>query len=80
MGRLAGLQYKTTPSPVADNAPLKLGDRVIFYDGKDNPVKGIARWIGVNRVAMPSGDTIVGIETVSSVFKLYVGMLWLKYA
>jgi len=55
------------PSPAKD-APLKLGDRVIFYDSKDSPVKGIVRWIGVNKVAMPSGGTIVGIETVSNIY------------
>lgn len=67
MGKLSGSERKTTPLPIAEGAPLKLGDRVIFYNERDDPVKGTARWIGVNRVAMPSGATIVGIETVSSI-------------
>ena len=67
MGKLSGSEHKSTPSPVAaENAPLKLGNAVIFYNERDDPVKGTARWIGVNRVAMPSGAMIVGIETVSS--------------
>ena len=67
IGKLSGSEHKSTPSPVAKDAPLKLGDGVIFYNERDDPVKGTARWIGVNRVAMPSGAMIVGIETVSSI-------------
>ena len=63
--KLSGAGYKIPPSPVPDSAPLKLGDGVVFYDANDNPVKGTARWIGVNKVALPSGAMIVGIEMVS---------------
>ena len=44
---------------------LKIGDNVIVYDDKDQPIRGTVRWIGVNKAAAPSGDEIVGIETVS---------------
>ena len=47
------------------NAPLKLGDIVKFYDDSDRPVNGIVRWIGRNRDVLRSGSRIVGIETVS---------------
>ena len=47
------------------DAPLKLGDKVIFYDEEDKPVNGIVRWIGSNKNALHSGSKIVGIETVS---------------
>ena len=52
------------PSQIQD-ASLKLGDKVIFYDKEDKPVNGIVRWIGRNKDALPSGSKIVGIETVS---------------
>jgi len=48
-----------------DDAPLKLGDPVIFFsDNNDTPMNGVVRWIGRNRQIMP--NIIVGIETVSS--------------
>lgn len=46
------------PSQIQD-APLKLGDKVTFYDVRDNPVNGFVRWIGRHKNAK-----IVGIETV----------------
>jgi len=57
------------PHPsLADDAPFKLGDPVIFYDEKDTPVNGVVRWIGLNSIAAPDKSKIVGIETVSCIF------------
>jgi len=56
-------EHKST-STSAKDVPLKLGDRVIFYDNTDEPVKGTIRWIGVNKAAKPGEDTVVGIEMV----------------
>ena len=54
------------PNPSqAQDAPLKLGDIVTFYDENDKPVNGLVRWIGRNKIAVPNGSKIVGIETVS---------------
>ena len=47
------------------DAPLKLNDGVIFYDQKDNSVRGIVRWIGTNKLMRQDGSKILGIETVS---------------
>ena len=47
------------------DAPVKLNDEVIFYDQQDNPVCGIVRWIGMNRLMRQDGSKILGIETVS---------------
>ena len=52
------------PSQIQD-VPLKLGDKVIFYDENDKPVNGVVRWIGRNKDVLPDGTKIVGIETVS---------------
>ena len=57
-------QVHETVQPQAQDAPLKLGDKVIFYDENDVPVNGVVRWIGRNKVALPHGSKIVGIETV----------------
>ena len=65
MDKLSGPENDNASSPGAEDNLLKLGDGVIFYDEREKPVKGTVRWIGVNRVAMPSGNKIVGIETVS---------------
>ena len=55
------------PSPATVDGAFKLNDGVIFYSEGDNPLKGTVRWIGMNKVALPSGGKIVGIETVSFV-------------
>ena len=53
-----------TVQPQAQDVPFKLGDKVIFYDENDTLVNGLVRWIGRNKVALPSGSKVVGIETV----------------
>ena len=68
MDKLLQPRRNTMPSSSSaaeDTAPLKLGDGIIFYDERDKPLKGTVRWVGVNKVVMPSGARIVGIETVS---------------
>ena len=50
--------HEIVPSQIQD-APLKLGNMVTFFDVKDNPVNGFVRWIGRHKNA-----EIVGIETV----------------
>lgn len=69
MDKLSGPKHKARiPSPATDDALLKLGDGVVFHSESDKPVvRGTVRWIGVNKVALPSGGKIVGIETVSFV-------------
>ena len=67
MDKLSVPKHQIMPSPVTEDGLLKLGDGVIFYSESHNPVKGIVRWIGVNKVALPSGGKLVGIETVSFV-------------
>ena len=58
--------HETQPHPSqVQDAPLKLGDKVIFYDENDTPVNGHVRWIGRNTIVLPNGSRIVGIETVS---------------
>ena len=47
------------------NDPLKLGDKVIFFNENDRQVNGVLRWIGRNRDIVKSGSKIVGLETVS---------------
>lgn len=64
MDKLVNPEHKNIPSPVAVDAPLKLGDGVIIFDTRDKQAKGTVRWIGMNRVAKPNGDTLVGIEMV----------------
>ena len=51
--------------PQAQDAPLKLGDIVTFYDENDKPINGLVRWIGRNTDVLRNGSRIVGIETVS---------------
>ena len=53
------------PPPQAQDAPLKLGDIVTFYDENDKPINGLVRWIGRNTDVLRNGSRIVGIETVS---------------
>ena len=57
-------QVYQTVQPQVQDVPFKLGDKVIFYDKNDTLVNGLVRWIGRNKVALPSGSKIVGIETV----------------
>ena len=47
------------------NDPLKLGDKVIFFNESDAQVNGVLRWIGRNRDISKNGSKIVGLETVS---------------
>ena len=51
----------------AQDAPLKLGDAVTFFDNKDKPVNGNVRWIGRNKDVFVDGTKIVGIETTKTV-------------
>ena len=50
------------------NDPLKLGDKVIFFNENDEPVNGVLRWIGRNRDILNNGSKIVGLETVSQLY------------
>ena len=55
------------PSQLQD-APLKLGDKVTFYDENDVPINGTVRWIGRNTDVLRDKSQIVGIETVSCLY------------
>ena len=54
--------------PQTQDALLKLGDKVTFYDRNNKPVNGVVRWIGTNKDILQDGSIIVGIEVVSYIF------------
>ena len=54
--------------PLVQDAPLKLGDEVTFFDENDKPSNGVVRWIGINKDILRDGSKIVGIETVSYMY------------
>ena len=54
--------------PQVEDAPLKLGDKVAFFDENDKPLNGMVRWIGRNKDILQDGSKIVGIETVSYMY------------
>ena len=55
----------TIPKPLArDSLPIKINDHVVFYDIRNQLIRGTAKWIGTDK---SSNDVIVGIEVVSEV-------------
>ena len=53
------------PSSSVDNdKPFNIGDKVLAFDVKQNPVKATVKWVGKNEKAIP-GVFIVGMYTVS---------------
>ena len=58
----------SVPNQLPEDHKIKNNDHVIFYDIRNKPFKGIAKWIG----AVKSNNTkVVGIEVVSNSCTLY---------
>ena len=68
------------PVPSEKKPPVRICDFVVFSDVHGDKHRGLVRWIGTDKSALPDGSTIVGIETVNSLNGIAMCLKYIMYS